>query len=139
MLSCFIISNFYISLDIFYYLFCLVGSIIYIEYSIWICQFYFSRLLFSTKTLSTKFVVAFKSTKALVCTLFTIYPKYDQSFLSRRFSCCTYHYKTLVLLSKIFELIKGTLSSNCRSQTLFFTILMENPSWDSSFSFSLEC
>jgi len=138
MLSCLVISNFYISLDIFYYLSYLVGSIIHIEYSIWICQFYFSRLLFSTKTLLTKFVVAPKSTKALVCT-FTVYPKCNWSFISRRFSCCTYHYKTPVLLSKIFELIEGTLSSNYRLQTLSSTVLMENPSWDSSFPSSLEC
>ena len=37
---------------------------------------------------------------------------------------------------KIFELIEGTLSSNCRSQTLSSTVLMENPSWNSSFSSS---
>jgi len=70
MLSCLVIFNSYISLGILYYLSCLVGRIIYIEYSIWICQFSIFMLLFSTKTLSTKFVIAFKS---LVCTLFTVY------------------------------------------------------------------
>jgi len=71
MLSCLVRSNFYISLDIFYYLFYLIGNIIHIEYSIRVCQFYISRLLFSTKTLLMKFIVAFKSTKALVCILYT--------------------------------------------------------------------
>ena len=33
---------------------------------------------------------------------------------------------------KIFKLIEGTLSSNCRSQILSSIVLMENPSWDSS-------
>ena len=36
--------------------------------------------------------------KLLVCTLFTIYPKCNWSFLSKRFSYCTYYYKTSVLL-----------------------------------------
>ena len=48
------------------------------------------------------------------------------------FSCYTYHYKTPVLLSKFLELIESTLFSNCKSQTLSSTVLIENPSWDSS-------
>ena len=38
-----------------------------------------------------------------------------------------------------FKLIEGILSSNYRSQTLSSTVLIENPSWDSSFPSSLGC
>ena len=91
-----------------------------------------TRLLFSTTTLSTKFVVAPESTKALVCTFLS----YTQSV--------TGILKEVVLLRAILlqdssttsnfcELIKGILSSDCRLQMLYSTVLRENPIWESSF------
>ena len=38
---------------------------------------------------------------------------------------------------EFFELIGGIIFSDYRLQTLFSTVLMENPSWNSLFPFSL--
>ena len=76
-LSCLIRSNFYISSNIFYYLSCFVGSIIHIKYFIWICQFYIFRLLFSTKTLSTKFVKIARSCHIQVHLSGKLHPRSD--------------------------------------------------------------
>jgi len=52
----------------------LVGSAICIDYIIWIASLCITRLLFSTTTLLTKFMVALKLTKALVYTFLPYTP-----------------------------------------------------------------
>ena len=81
---------------------------------------YVTRLLFSTKTLSTKFMVAPESTKASVCTFLP----YTQSV--------TGILKEVVLLRAILlqdssttsdfcELIEGIHSSDCRSDVILYS------------------
>ena len=83
-----------------------------------------------------KFVVAPESTKALVYT-FLPYTQSVTGILKEVFLLHATLLQDSSTTFEFFELIGGILSSDCRSQTLSSTVLMENPSWDSLFPSSL--
>ena len=85
-----------------------------------------------TMTLSTKFVVAPESTKALVCT-FLLYTQSVTGILKEVVLLRAILLQDSSTTSDFCELIEGILSSNCRSQTLYSTVPRENPIWESSF------
>ena len=96
-----------------------------------------ARLLFSTTTLSTKFVVAPKSTKASVCT-FLPYTQSVTGILKEVVLLRAILLQVSSTTSDLCGLIGGILSSDCRSQTLYSTVPRENPIWESPFSSYLE-
>jgi len=96
-----------------------------------------TRLLFSTITLSTKFVVAPKSTKALVCT-FLLYTQIVTGILKEVVLLCAILLQVSSTTSDFCELIGGILSSDCRSQMLYSTVPRENPIWKFFFPSHLE-
>ena len=88
-------------------------------------------------TLLTKFVVAPKSTKALVCT-FLLYIQSVTGILKEVVLLHTILLQDSSTTSDFCELIESILSSNCRSQTLYSTVPRENPIWESFFPSYLE-
>ena len=85
-----------------------------------------------TMTLSTKFVVAPESTKALVCT-FLLYTQSVTGILKEVVLLRAILLQDSSTTSDFCELIKGILSSDCRSQMLYSIVPRENPIWESSF------
>ena len=83
-----------------------------------------------------KFVMASKLTKASVCT-FLLYTQSVTGILKKVFLLHATLLQDSSTTFEFFELIGGILFSDCRSQTLSSTVLMENPSWDSLFPSSL--
>jgi len=77
-------------------------------------------------TLSMKFVVAPESTKASVCTFF-LYTQSVTGILKEVVLLHTILLQDSSTTSNFCELIEGTLSFNCRSQTLYSIVPRENP------------
>jgi len=109
-------SNFYISSDILCYLSCLVGSAIYIDYRF--ASLCVTRLLFSTTTLLTKFIVAPESTKASVCT-FLPYTQSVTGILKKVVLLYTILLQDSSTTSDLCKLIEGILSSISQMVTYY--------------------
>jgi len=77
-------------------------------------------------TLSTKFVVAPESTKALVFT-FLLYTQSITGILKEIVLLCAILLQDSSTTSDFCELIEGILSSDYRSQMLYSTVSRENP------------
>ena len=82
-------------------------------------------------------MVASESTKASVCTFFP-YIQSITGILKEVVLLCAILLQDSSTTFDFCELIEGTLSSDCRSQTLYSIVLRENPIWISSFPFYLE-
>ena len=87
-------------------------------------------------TLLMKFVVAPESTKAFVYTFF-LYTQSVTGILKKVVLLHAILLQDSSTTSDFCKLIEGILSSDYRSQTLYFTVPRENPIWVSSFSFHL--
>jgi len=79
-----------------------------------------------------KFIVAPKSTKALVYT-FLPYIQSVTGILKEIVLLCAILLQDSSTTSDFCELIEGILSSDCRSQTLYSTVPRENPIWEFPF------
>ena len=75
-----------------------------------------------------KFVVAPESTKALVCTFF-LYTQSVTGILKKIVLLCAILLQDSSTTSNFCKLIESTLFSDYRSQTLYSTVLRENPIW----------
>ena len=91
-----------------------------------------TRLLFFHNDSVMKFVIAPKSTKASVCT-FLLYTQSVTGILKEVVLLHTILLQDSSTTFDFCELIEGILSSNYRSQMLYFTVPRENPIWESSF------
>ena len=88
-------------------------------------------------TLSTKFVVAPESTRALVYT-FLSYTQSVTGILKEVVLLHTILLQVSSTTSNFCGLIGSILFFDCRSQTLYSIVLRENPIWESPFPFYLE-
>ena len=107
------------------------------KYKYRFASLYVTRLLFSTKTLSTKFMVASESTKASVCT-FLLYTQSVTGILKEVVLLCAILLQNSSTTSDFCKLIGGIHFSGCRSQTLYSIVPRENPIWKSPFLSHLE-
>ena len=112
-----------------------VPSALIIQYGS--ASLYVTRLLFSTTTLSTKFMVAPKSTRASVCT-FLLYTQSVTGTLKEVVLLRNILLQDSSTTSNFCELIGGIHSFDCKLQTLYSTVPRENPIWESLFLSHLE-